>query len=74
MRWCKKVSFFLLCAAVPPGGDELVNALDTTRQQTALHKAAWYGRMDICKKLVDAGTKLNIKDYKVTKQTFPIYT
>uniref|UniRef100_H2Z7U4 Diacylglycerol kinase n=1 Tax=Ciona savignyi TaxID=51511 RepID=H2Z7U4_CIOSA len=49
---------------ITKGGSKILNLLDTHRKQTALHKAAWYGRMDICIKLVEAGSLLHITDYK----------
>ncbi|XP_076825802.1 diacylglycerol kinase zeta-like isoform X2 [Clavelina lepadiformis] len=51
---------YLLKHAAP----KLVDMLCRDRKQTALHKAAWYGRTDICKQLLDAGATINILDYK----------
>ena len=34
------------------------------RQQTALHKAAWYGYRTICHTLVEAGASINRLDYQ----------
>ena len=34
------------------------------RQQTALHKAAWYGYRTICHTLVEAGASLSRLDYQ----------
>ncbi len=38
------------------------------RNQTALHKAAWFGYVDICRILVEAGASLNRRDYQVISQ------
>ncbi|XP_064397829.1 diacylglycerol kinase zeta-like isoform X2 [Halichondria panicea] len=34
------------------------------KNQTALHKAAWFGYVDICRILVEAGASLNRRDYQ----------
>ncbi len=44
--------------------------LNVSRVQTALHKAAWFGYVDICKILVEAGASLDKQDYKVICQVY----
>ena len=36
------------------------------RNQTPLHKAAWYEYYNVCKTLVDCGASVLTKDYKVS--------
>ena len=46
----------------------------TFRLQTPLHKAAWYGYLDICKVLVENGASLFRQDYQVYIVLCRVYT
>ncbi|XP_041452714.1 diacylglycerol kinase zeta-like isoform X1 [Lytechinus variegatus] len=46
------------------GPKNLLDSRDVEKQQTALHKAAWYMRRTICAMLVEAGAALTITDYQ----------
>ncbi|XP_030843854.1 diacylglycerol kinase zeta isoform X4 [Strongylocentrotus purpuratus] len=46
------------------GPKDLLDSRDVEKQQTALHKAAWYMRRTICAMLVEAGAALTITDYQ----------
>ncbi|XP_033101734.1 diacylglycerol kinase zeta-like isoform X3 [Anneissia japonica] len=45
------------------GTKDLIDSTDE-KNQTALHKAAWYMRHDICQMLVNAGASLTCTDYQ----------
>ncbi|KAJ8032548.1 Diacylglycerol kinase zeta [Holothuria leucospilota] len=46
------------------GPKSLLDAVDYEKNQTALHKAAWYTRRTICTMLVEAGASLTKTDYQ----------
>ncbi|XP_071846797.1 diacylglycerol kinase zeta-like isoform X4 [Apostichopus japonicus] len=46
------------------GSKALLDAVDYEKNQTALHKAAWYMRRTICTMLVEAGASLTNTDYQ----------
>jgi ankyrin repeat protein len=43
---------------------EELNIEEKVRQQTALHKSAWYGYRTICVLLIEGGASLLVKDYQ----------
>uniref|UniRef100_A0A1I8JHJ4 Diacylglycerol kinase n=1 Tax=Macrostomum lignano TaxID=282301 RepID=A0A1I8JHJ4_9PLAT len=45
------------------GPPQLLDMIDTEKGQTALHKASWYQRRQICHLLVQAGASLTITDF-----------
>ena len=48
------------------GSLDFFDSLCRDREQSALHKAAWYGRFDMCRKLLEAGASSTIIDYKAS--------
>jgi len=54
------------------GDIDFFNLLCNDRKQTALHKAAWYGRIKMCETLLDAGASFKVQDYKVDAVLFAL--